>query len=132
MVSLLDPVAIPFMLEWLAIVALGYGFAHGNNRGNLPVPVVKGATVLATFANDDEPGPSGGNRRPVRTVATHAAAEADVIRLIGRGERLPHQGILAVRWGVHAGTASKWCADFERRGIITRHVQGRCKRLVAA
>ena len=132
-ITLVEPMLVPTLLELMAIVALGYGFAHENGRRNVATLHPSSATIAATVANDDEPGPTGGNRRPVkRTVATRAAAEADVIRLIARGERLPPQGILAARWGIHAGTASKWCADFERRGIIARHVEGRCKRLVAA
>lgn len=128
-VRLLEPVMIPFLLEWTAIVAFGFAFGHVNRRkaGNTAATVT--ATVT-TVANDDCPmPPKGGNRR---TVATKAAAEADVIRLVARGEQLPSQDTLASRWLCHKGTVSKWVAEFEARGIITRTVEGRCKRIAAA
>ncbi len=131
-----EPVAVPFLLEWVAIVALSFGFGHRQTSqlpGNSPT-VAKHSraaqAVPATVANDTEPlPPKGGNRRQV---ATKAAAEADVIQLVGRGQPLPEQSILAARWGCHAGTASKWLQDFERRGLISRQRVGRCKAVAAA
>ena len=55
-----------------------------------------------------------------------------MIQLIGRGQPLPSQDVLAVRWNVHKGTASKWLGDFEARGIISRRIEGRCKIVAAA
>jgi hypothetical protein len=96
--------------------------------------VAPATVALATVAgNDDEPlPPKGGNRLAGNRVATKAAAEADVIRLVARGERLPSQGVLASRWGVHKGTCCKWLQDFEARGLISRTVEGRCKRVASA
>ena len=98
----------------------------------LPALVVASATVAN---RPDSTPPRGGNRRrklPERRVATRAAAEADVIRLVARGERLPSQDVLARRWGCHKGTASKWLASFEARGLVVRTVAGRSKQVAAA
>lgn len=133
-VALVEPLLVPFLLEWLAIVALGYGFGHSN--------LATVATVAAVAEIADEHGATDGNpqppkpgcRRPVvvNRVATRAAAEADIIRLVARGETLPSQDALSARWRVHKGTTSKWLADFERRGLIARQWDGRHKQVAAA
>lgn len=130
--TILEPFAYSLLLELTAIVAFGFGFSH---RATVAKADVSRATVRATVAEMPAPTPpKPGNRRPVvvRSVATRAAAEADVIQLIGRGQPLPSQDTLARRWGVHKGTASKWLADFEARGIIARHADGRRKIVAAA
>lgn len=129
-VTLLEPVMVPFLLEWVAIVALGFGFGHRGNRQSAHVQRASvTATVPATVGNDNGLPPTNGGQR---TVATKAKAEADVIRLVARGEELPNQETLAERWGVHKGTASKWLGEFERRGVVTRTRDGRSKRVAAA
>ena len=132
--TVLEPFAYSLLLELTAIVAFGYGFGHGNRE-----QPASGRESLATGGNgqleagNPEP-PKPGNRRPVavHTVATRAAAEADVIRLVARGEQLPSQDTLARRWRVHKATTSKWLADFERRGLIRREWDGRHNRIAAA
>lgn len=129
----LEPVAYSTLLELTAIVAFGFGFAHGNRRtvAVQAQPTEKQGQQLATVkaaSNDDTPPKPPGNRR---RVVTKAAAEADVIELVRSGP-LPSQETLATRWGCHPGTASKWCSDFERRGIITRQTIGRRKTVAAA
>lgn len=98
------------------------------------VQVVAPPPAIVATPEDDEPSlPSGGSRRSrSQHVATRAAAEADVIRLVARGERLPSQETLARRWGVHKGTASKWLAGLEQRGLVARTVAGRAKAISAA
>lgn len=109
------------------LIALG---AHGNrclllqtempaNAAQLPATV----QLLPTVAVRPEPPqpPKGG----ARMVATKAAAEADVIRLVARGEPIPGQDALALRWSVHKSTASRWVQDFERRGLVKRTRDGR-------
>jgi len=54
------------------------------------------------------------------------------MRLVARAEALPSQDSLAERWGCHKGMASKWLADFERRGLVSRAQFGRCKRVAVA
>jgi hypothetical protein len=132
--TIFEPFAYSLLLELTAIVAFGYGFGHGNQVS--PAPAIS-ATVAATIKarqpeETDNPRPPG-NRRPiaVKSVATKAAAEADIIQLVARGEPLPSQDTLATRWQVHKGTASKWLGDFERRGLIVRQWDGRNKRLAA-
>ncbi len=134
---LLLPFVTVLIAELGTIVFLHIGL--GNHGGNRTVAqqrqgFAKGPATIATVANSNDPGPKGGTRQqlPTRSVATKAAASADVIRLIGRGEALPSQETLAARWGVHKGTASKWLAAFEADGIISRHTEGRCKRVAAA
>jgi hypothetical protein len=73
--------------------------------------------------------PNGGNRRPAYT---RAAAEADVIQLVGRGQPIPTQDTLAERWGVTKGCVSKWLRRFEAEGLISRETVGRCKMVAAA
>jgi hypothetical protein len=131
--TIFEPFAYSLLLELTAIVAFGYGFGHQVS----PAPAAP-ATVAATVTarkpeeTDGNPRPPG-NRRlvAVKTVATKAAAEADIIQLVARGEPLPSQDTLATRWHVHKGTASKWLGDFERRGLIVRQWDGRNKRLAA-
>lgn len=137
-VTLIEPVMVPFLLEWVAIFALGYGLAHSGKRQ--PSQPHQRATepAPATVSNDNGcPPPKGGTRTTVAhgnraTVASRARAEADVVRIVARGEQLPNQDELASRWGIHKGTASKWLAEFERRGLVTRARDGRSKRIAAA
>jgi uncharacterized membrane protein len=122
------------LFEFGSIVAFAFGFGHRTTRQPSRKPENTRATTMATVevapANDLEPlPPKPGNRR---RVATKAAAEADVIQLVARGEPIPSQDTLADRWGVHKGTASKWVRDFEARGLIRRQVVGRCKMVAAA
>jgi uncharacterized membrane protein len=133
--TVLEPFAYSLLLELTAIVAFGYGFGHGNQVSPAPAAA---ATVAATVKarqveeTDGNPRPPGNRRHvAVRTVATKAAAEADIIQLVARGEPLPSQDTLATRWQVHKGTVSKWVGDMERRGLIARQTDGRNKRLVA-
>jgi len=144
-VSRVDILLITIFLELSAIAALEYAFAGlmtacpATVAQQAATADVSKATVLTvtTVANDDRPPqpPRGGNRCQSldgNRVATRAAAEADVIRLVSRGERLPAQDVLARRWAVHKGTASKWLADFEKRGLIARTCDGRAKVISAA
>lgn len=140
--ELLLPFVLVLISEVGTLVFLGMALGHRDNTGNLQAAEKSAETVTATVGNNDNscdgcPPPRGGHRATVaggslRTVASKAAAEADVIRLVARGERLPSQDALAARWGVHKGTASKWLADFETRGLISRHREGRAKRVAAA
>ncbi|HKZ96906.1 MAG TPA: hypothetical protein VJ045_07990 [Hyphomicrobiaceae bacterium] len=136
---LFEPFAYSLFLEIGALVAFGYGFGHRRNRGNRDEARNSRATIaatipatvatVATVANDDRPlPPKSGNRR----VANKATAEADIMCLVARSQALPSQDRLAERWGCHKGTASKWLADFERRGLVSRAQFGRCKRVAVA
>jgi hypothetical protein len=124
------------LYEFGSIACFAFGFGH-RRRATDGQPSQKPANTRATVgaeatvaANDMEPlPPKPGNRR---RVATKAAAEADVIQLVARGEPIPSQDTLADRWGVHKGTASKWVRHFEARGLIRRQVVGRCKMVAAA
>jgi MarR family len=131
--TILEPFAYSLLLELSAIVAFGYGFGHGGS----PATALVAGTARSAGKNGATEGnpqpPRPGNRQlATKSVATRAAAEADVIRLVARGEELPSQDDLARRWNVHKGTVSKWVADFERRGLIARQWDGRCNRVVAA
>lgn len=140
--ELLMPFALVLISELATLIFFGMAIGHTATPGNPAATAKTAATVPATVGNDNEncegcPPPTGGNRATLpagnsRTVATKAAAEADVIRLVARGEQLPSQDALAARWGIHKGTASKWLSDFERRGLIARHREGRAKRVAAA
>jgi len=129
-VALVAPCLFGLFIE-LAALAFGfYGFAPRGNRATVAEPRRLRAIVAATVANDDQPTPPRpGNHR---TVASKARAEADVIEIVARGQMLPNQDELASLWGRHKGTVSKWCAEFERRGLIVRHIDGRNKRVAAA
>lgn len=134
MLTLLEPFLWTLFFEIGSIVSLGFAFRPGNHRPDDQTQRREPATV----GNDNScPPTNGGNRTTVAqinraTVASKARAEADVIRIVARGEQLPNQDALASRWGVHKGTASKWIGDFERRGLITRERDGRNKRVAAA
>lgn len=139
--ELLLPFVLVLISEVGTLVFLGLALGHRDNTGNRRGAEKTAATMPATVDNDNScqqpTPPKGGNRATVptgnsRMVASKAAAEADVIRLVARGEALPSQDTLAARWCVHKGTASKWLADFEMRGLISRHREGRAKRVVAA
>ena len=67
LVQLLEPLLIPFLLEWTAIAALGYGF-HGRRRSG----------ALATVS--DPPG-GPGNRRRRPATETPSQLPANVVRL---------------------------------------------------
>lgn len=143
--ELLLPFVLVLISEAGTLVFLGLALGHRDNTGNRRGDGATAATASNDNGNrhgcrdrdDGCPPPKGGHRATVaggnfRTVASKAAAEADVIRLVARGEPLPSQDTLAGRWGVHKGTASKWLSDFERRGLVSRHREGRAKRIAAA
>ncbi len=139
--ELLLPFVLVLISEVGTLVFLGMALGHRDTAGNRHAARQHGATGPATVDNDNScqqpTPPKGGNRAIVptdnsRMVASKAAAEADIVRLVARGERLPSQDALAARWGVHKGTASKWLGDFERRGLIARQREGRAKRIAAA
>lgn len=140
--DLLLPFATVLISEIGLLVFGALAIGHTATPGNRAAAVKTAATFPATVGNDNDgcegcPPPTGGKRATLpagnsRTVASKAAAESDVIRLVARGEQLPSQDVLAARWGVHKGTASKWLQDFERRGLIARHREGRAKRVAAA
>ena len=64
LITLLDPVAVPFLLEWSAIVAFGFGFAHRRRPANtspaIPVPAIPG---IAKPIPGNDPSPSNGGKR---------------------------------------------------------------------
>jgi hypothetical protein len=131
---LVEPFLWTVFFELGSVVSLGFAFGH--NRRVTPgitrttVPATVATTVIADADNDLEPLPPKPNNR--RRIATKAAAEADVIQLVARGEPIPSQDSLAERWGVHKGTVSRWVREFEDRGVIRRSVVGRCKMVAAA
>jgi lysylphosphatidylglycerol synthetase-like protein (DUF2156 family) len=130
-VELFLPAMLGLTVELAALATAMFGW-HNRQPSRKPenTRATEAATVVPVASNDLEPlPPKGGNRR---RVATKAAAEADVIQLVARGEPIPSQDTLADRWGVHKGTASKWLRDFESRGILRRQVVGRCKMVAAA
>lgn len=132
--TLTKPFLWTLFFEVGSIISIGFAFRHD---GNSQKPENTRATEPATGSNDNScPPTNDGTRATValgnRTVASRARAEADVIRIVARGEQLPNQDELASRWGIHKGTASKWLADFERRGLVTRERDGRNKRVAAA
>jgi hypothetical protein len=130
-VELFLPAMLGLTVELAALATAMFGW-HNRQPSRKPenTRATVAATVVPVASNDPEPlPPKGGNRR---RVATKAAAEADVIQLVARGEPIPSQDTLAERWGVHKGTASKWLRDFESRGILRRQVVGRCKMVAAA
>lgn len=126
----LEPFAFSLLFELCSIVAFGYGF--GGNRA----PAAKvGGNRRVTVTETPEPTSPKPVHRPVavNAVATRAGAEADVIRLLARGQPLPSQEALRMRWGLkHRATVSKWLSDFEARGLIAREAEGRCKVVRAA
>lgn len=139
--ELLLPFATVLISEIGTLTFLGMSLGCRKTDGNRQAAEKAATTRPETVGNDNDhdgcPPPKGGNRATVaagnsRMVATKAAAEADIIRLVARGERLPSQDTLAARWKVHKGTTSKWLRDFEQRGLITRHRDGRAKRVAAA
>lgn len=106
----------------LATFLIAYG-SHGNhgNRQQLEAPVFIGQPS-ATVARQPSATNKGLGNKPS---STRQQAEADVVALVAKGRRIPNQDALAMRWGVHKGTASKWLQDFDKRGIISRDRDGR-------
>lgn len=129
-----EPFAYSFLFELCSIVAFAYGFAGAHT----PATVKRKSeveTVETVPATPEPTPPKPGKRGPVlvKQVATRAAAEADIVQLLARGEPMPSQEGLRMRWGLkHRSTVSKWLGDFEARGIISRQAEGRCKAVRAA
>jgi hypothetical protein len=101
----------------------------------VPVECVIAAIELAAIETVEasvEVLPTGETEAAEPLGITRAGAEADLIEMLARGEPIPSQDALVGRWGVHKGTAAKWLADFEARGLIRRQVVGRCKMVAAA
>jgi hypothetical protein len=106
-------------LIWLATAMLG------RKQETVSIKPAANDTAQTSFPVP----PNGGNRRPAYT---RAAASADVVALVGRGQPIPSQKTLSERWGVPKGTTAKWLRRFEADGLIVRETVGRCKVVRAA
>lgn len=131
-----EPFAYSLLFELCSIVAFGYGFggnrrkpAAGNDNSMGTVSGTVGRAMGTVPPSSEPTPPKPRNRSSVHAqVFTKAAAEADVVQLLARGEQLPSQEALRARWGLkHRSLVSKWLSDFEARGLVVRHVEGRCK-----
>lgn len=130
-----EPLLLPMLLEIVAIAGFGFGLGHQGTRARSGWQQSLVLAHVPAVANDPgEPVPPKPGHRapsPTRRVATVERARCDLIELVQRGEPLPSQMVLAKRWGVAPGTCSKWVRKFEAEGIVARHAEGRCVRIVA-
>ena len=55
------------------------------------------------------------------------AAERDLLMYVSAHGAIPSQDFLAGRWRVNKGTVSRWLHDWEDRGLVHRHRDGKCK-----
>lgn len=63
LVMLLEPMLVPFLLEWTAIAALGYGFHTRGTPTSIPAPVAGSAPAESPAPTKDPTPPRGGGRR---------------------------------------------------------------------
>ena len=102
--GLILPLIPALFLELGSILFLGIGLGHGTQakaKSGMVAPIT--------------PPTDGGQR------TSKAEAEAQVVNLLRfRKGKLPTQGELARLWRVDQSTVSRWCADWNRRGITDR------------
>ena len=56
------------------------------------------------------------------------SAELDMLAYIAANGSIPSQNFLRERWGLRAkSTVSEWLSEWEKKGLIVRHRDGRCK-----
>lgn len=116
-VALLEPFAMPLFLELGSIVLFSFGFSGRKKR---EIAAAVPAEQVTPVAEPMSPTPKGGSM-------TKIEAERDLVTLLALGKAIPSQDWLTERWGVGKGTTSKWLADWEDRGLVTRTQSGHCK-----
>jgi hypothetical protein len=116
-----EPLIPSLFLEFGAIVFIAIGWPAPGNR--CPAP----RATVATMETVQQPSPPARRAAPV----DRTRAEADLVTLLALGQPLPSQETLAQRWRVGKGTVSKWLAAWEARGLVSRHPEGRRKRVAA-
>jgi len=74
LVLLLEPLLIPFLLEWTAIIAVGYGLGHSRSGKLVPVAVNSGQALV-----EPRPAPptGPGRRKPVRELSGNRGRKPD-------------------------------------------------------
>jgi hypothetical protein len=109
-VQAIEPAALPVFLELGAIILLGIAFPHRRPA------IVKQPLTIAEQGS-----------ATVAQALTRAAALADLrtMREAGSGK------MLADRWGVHPGTASRWLSEWKQSGAIERERDGRALKAIA-
>lgn len=112
---LIEPFTYALIFELAALVAFGFAFGHGR-RASLPVVLQPpGGSLLRP------PGP--GN-----CAHTKDQALADLLTRLASGRPFASQDEMVAEWGIKSkGTVSKWLADWEERGLVTRSQIGKCK-----
>lgn len=121
-VATLDPFLLPLFLELCSIFLFGHGLQH---RAQRTVTVPRTAETLPPPAPppaDPLPPPKGG-----QGAHTKNQALADLLTRNASGRPFASQDEMAADWNRRKGTVSRWCSEWESRGLIARSSAGKCK-----
>jgi len=117
--SVLESYAYSLLLELTAITAFGYGCAPRR----LPMPIQPETSAM--------PVPRRTMTVPTLRIVHPTQKEAalkDLQGLLAAGQVIPSQDWLTARWNLQSkGTTSKWLADWETSGLVSRASIGRFK-----
>ncbi len=116
--TLILPYVLVFIIEISTVTFLGMAFGHQ------PTLAPKTKTERRPAPSLPSPEPTQPKGRKTRK----DVAEAEVIQL----RRPAAQEDLAGRWGVAKSTVSEWVNEWEAKGLITRHREGRYMMVQAA
>lgn len=123
-VAIVEPFALPLILELASIILFSTGLSSVRRARD---------AKAVTSAEPVTPAASEGPSKPDDGPATKVEAERDLVTLLALGHPVPSQDWLKERWRLGSkGTVSKWLAEWEDAGIVTRHQLGKCKQINAA
>lgn len=127
---LLLPLAMTLFLEFGTIVSFGYAARTQRAAAPRETPLALPAPDLCLAAPVEvaevEPEPVALGQKSKRECL------ADLLTITALGQEIPSQEHLRQRWGMaHKGTVSKWLAEWEAQGLITRTPAHRCKTVSA-
>ena len=128
-IMLLKPFLTTLFLEFGSIVSFGYAGRSYRAAPRVERPAPTLANLDLRLPAPVEPEPMEPEDEPEATgQKSKRECLADLLTQTALGREIPSQEYLRERWGMtHKGTVSKWLAEWERQGLITRTQDHRCK-----
>jgi hypothetical protein len=134
-VATLEPFALPLFLELGSIVLFSFGISQRQRKvAMVAIPTIPAKMVAPAAPKAPPVAETKETVAQSSTGMTKIEAERDLVTLLALGKPIPSQDWLVERWDMEGkkGTISKWVADWEADGIITRTQVGARKVIGAA
>ena len=133
-VATLEPFALPLFLELGSIVLFSFGISQRQRKVAMVATPAIPAKTVAPAAPKATPAETKETVAQSSAGMTKIEAERDLVTLLALGKPIPSQDWLVDRWDMEGkkGTISRWMADWEADGIVTRTQVGARKVIVAA